>query len=230
MKRWKAKSTLPPKKALHGPREHAQQHARKGEHEREQHAHAKAVDQLREQVAPAVVGAQPVVARGRRGVGVLGKVVDGVRAVGIERVDRPVAALREAFADERVEVVGGGFEVAAEDLFRVVAQHGEVELAFIAHEQRPVVADELRSQAQQHQRAKDDQAAVAEPVAPKAPPRAVRGRPARRGVDRGEQPCVGGDGVRAAHGVRCKFSHGCLRPDGSCSCRRCRCAHGARAR
>ncbi|VDO18304.1 unnamed protein product, partial [Brugia timori] len=164
----------------------AQHHAHGRERQREQHADAETVDQLRQQVAPAVVGAQQVLARGRGRVGLLGEVIERARAVGIGRVERPVGAGRDAVADEGIEVVGRSLEVAAEGLLGVVAQHREVGLALVAHHQRLVGGQQLREQAQHHQHGEQDQAPEAQRIAaeaaPGAPARAVRlGRRMRRG-------------------------------------------------
>ena len=81
--------------ALHGAGEHADDDADHRERQPEQHADPEAVDQLRQQVAAAVVGAEEVLARRRGRVGLAGEVVQGLRAVGVGRVDRPVAGLRQ---------------------------------------------------------------------------------------------------------------------------------------
>ena len=74
MKRWNARSVLPPKKPWIAPVTTPSSAADDRQRQREQHADAKAVDQLRQQVAPPVVGAQPVVAPwARAGLGALAK-------------------------------------------------------------------------------------------------------------------------------------------------------------
>ena len=74
MKRWKARSVLPAKKPWIAPVDDAEHDADDRQRQREQHADAKAVDQLRQQVAAAVVGAEQVVARSARaGLGALAK-------------------------------------------------------------------------------------------------------------------------------------------------------------
>jgi hypothetical protein len=63
MKRWNSKIGLAAEIALQRPRQHAQQHAGDRQRQRKQHADPKAVNQLGQQVAPPVVGAQQVGAR-----------------------------------------------------------------------------------------------------------------------------------------------------------------------
>ncbi len=171
---------LAPKVTLNRPGQHAQQGARDRQRQRKQHTDAEAVNQLRQQVAPPVVGAQPVVARRGGRIGLFGKVVQRFGAVRVGRKHGPVATGRQAIADERVEVVSGGEEVATKGGFGVVTHHGVIGAALITHQQRLVVGQDLGHQTQQHQRAKQHQAPVTQPVALEALPGAAGGGYRRR--------------------------------------------------
>ena len=113
---------------------------------------------------------------GGAGIRLLGEVVDRAVVIGVGRKQREVAGLREVLADQRIEVVGGRREVAAERGLRQRLHDREVPLPFVAHDQRLVVRQHLGEQAQAEQRRRNsDQADVAEPVAAEAPPRAAPG-------------------------------------------------------
>ena len=163
------------KKTLNGTRNHAQHDAGEGQCQREQHAHAKAVDQLGQQVTPAVIRTQPIGAAGRCRVGCGGKVVQRLGAIGVRRKQRPVARLGQPLLNKRVQVVGGRGEVSAKGGLGVVTHHGPVGLALVDHHQRAVIGHQLRRQAYEHQHAKNQQAGKAQAVAPKAQPGAAAG-------------------------------------------------------
>ena len=163
------------KKALNGPGDHPQHHAREGQGQSDQHAHPKTVNQLRQHIAPTVVGAQPIGRRGWRGVGLGGEVVQRFGPVGVGREDRPIARLGQTIADEGVQKIGGGFKVAAERGLGVVLPHRRVPLALVTHHQGLVARNQLGHQAQHHQHHKHHQAVEAQAVAAKARPSAARG-------------------------------------------------------
>ena len=160
---------------LHGPGQHTQHHAGEGQRQRKQHAHPETVDELGQQIAPPVIGTQPVVQAGGRRVGILCKIVQRFGAIGVGRIPGPVALGTELLADERVQVVGGRGKVATEGGFGVVGQDGRVPLPLVAHQQRLVVGQPLGQQTQHHQTRKHHQTPVTQPVAFKAQPGAAGG-------------------------------------------------------
>ena len=86
--RWKKRSTQPPKKPWQAPATMPIRLEIDGDDQREEHRDAEAVDHPRQHVAGLVVGAEPVVAVGRRGGGG-DAVVDGVEAVRDRRPEDP---------------------------------------------------------------------------------------------------------------------------------------------
>ncbi len=163
----------PPEEPLDRARHQSQHHPGDGERQPEQHAHAKAVEQLREHVAAPVVRSQPVVG-GRRGrVGRLREIVQRVGPVPVDRVERPVAARAQALLDEGVQVVGRRVEIPAEGGLGVSLEQREIRLPLVVHDERLVVAHQLRRQADGHQHAEDHEAPEPQPVALEAHPRAT---------------------------------------------------------
>ena len=147
-----------------------QQHAGGGQRKREQHRESKAVQQAREQVAAAVVGAEPVVGRGRRRMRLAREIVDRGMVITVRRPQHPVARLSELALDEGVEVVGRSREIAAEGRLGQVLQHRRIPMPLIAQQQRPVVRDQLGAQAQHHQQREQPQAEPAQAVGTKTAP------------------------------------------------------------
>ncbi len=144
--------------ALHGADEQAQQRARDGERQREQHRQPEAVDQPRQHVTPAIVGAQPMSRRGRRGKRPLREVIDGGGAVGNGGIEREISGGRQLGANVGVEIVGRRVEVAAKRGFGIAVQQRQIKPSVIAHQQRFVVADHGREQTQAEQQQKQPQA------------------------------------------------------------------------
>ncbi len=85
------------------------------------------------------------------------EVVGRLRRMRVDRVQRPVARLRELLGDERVLPVGGRAEVAAEPCLRRVVEHREEPLAVVARDERPVVAEQLGERADHEHRGEDPQ-------------------------------------------------------------------------
>ena len=132
---------LATKIALNRPRQHAQYDACHCERQRKQDTHPKAVNQLSQQVTPAVVGAKPVISAGGRGVRRLGKVVQRFRTIGVGRIDHPISGLSELIPNERVQVIGRCLEVSAKSGFRVILEHWNIKLALIANQQGSIIRD-----------------------------------------------------------------------------------------
>jgi len=167
---------LPTKKALNGAGDHAQHHADGGQRQCKQDGNPEAVEQARQHVASAVVGAQPVACRWRRRVGRGRKVVERGVVVAVGRVQGPVAVFVELLFDEGVQPVGGGLEVTTEHSLGQGLHHREVPAPFVARQKRPVVGQQLCAEAQHKQHGKDQQADKAQPMAAKAQPGTARGR------------------------------------------------------
>ena len=153
------------KETLNGARHHTQDGAGDGERQREQHRDPKTIEQTRQQIAAPVVGAQPVVGRRRRGVGLFGKVIQGAVVVRVQGVNGPVARLLKLLANEGVEEVGGGGKVAAKRGLRWVLEHRHMQLPLVAGQQRFVVRHQLGRQTHHEQQHKQHQADKAQPVA-----------------------------------------------------------------
>ena len=124
---------------LNRPGDDAQHGASGRQRQRKQHADAKAVNQLGQQVAAAVIRAEQVGHRGARRIRFFGKVVQCFGAVGVGCKNSPVVAFGELVADEGVEVISGCFKITAKNFLRVGLQHREVETALVLHDQRTVV-------------------------------------------------------------------------------------------
>ena len=153
------------KETLNGPGDHTQNGAGDSQGQGEQHRHPKAIKQTRQQIAATVVRAQPVVGRGRCRVGLFGEVIQGPVVVRVQGVDGPVAGLLKLLANEGVEEVGGGGEVAAKRGFRRVLEHRRIPLALVPGHQRFVIRHKLSGQTDHKQQHKQDQADKAQPVA-----------------------------------------------------------------
>ena len=152
--------------ALDGARGDADHRAHQGEDQAEQHRDAESVDQPGGDVPRLVVGAEPVPDARRRRRGRRQVEGDGVVAVADGRPQDPAALLDER-RDLGVAVVGIGLQEAAELRFRIVHQHRHVERPVVAHQQRPVVGDELGEEAYEQQRAEDQERPVPAPVGAK---------------------------------------------------------------
>src|SRR5690606_27630614 len=106
------------------------------------------------------------------------------------------------------EVVGGGAKVAAEGGLGIGAQQREIQLAFVVHDDRPIVREHLGDEAQAEDPKEDPQAPVAAPVCAKAQPRtpARRQRHARR--PQRDERIAGECRVRAHRALAPNFTRG----------------------
>ena len=129
---------------------------------------------MRQQVPPTVIGAQQVVTRRRRRVGVFCKVVDGFGTIGVGRINGPVFVPVQLVPDERVQVICRRVKVAVKGFVRVVLDQREVKLALVADKQWLVVGQHFGKQAEHDQRCEDNQAKKAEPVPFETQPGAAR--------------------------------------------------------
>jgi hypothetical protein len=142
---------LATEKALQRAKQHAQQGAGHGQRQRKQHRYAKAIDQPRQHIAPTVIGAQHIVVGRRRRIGIVGKVIHRVVAVGIGRINGEIARPGKLVLDEGVQIIGCGIEIATKGGFLIIEQHREIQLVVITHHQRPVVGQQLGPQRQDKQ-------------------------------------------------------------------------------
>ena len=149
------------------------------ERESEPDTDAKAVYESCHHVPAAVIGAEQVLAAGRRRCRYLVEIVDAGRRIRIEREQRPVAVLGELLADERVVPIGRRQEVAAEPGFRRICQNGNEPFALVARDQGPVVAEQFGQCRDRQQHDEHPQRRVAQTVALETRPRALVGRPRR---------------------------------------------------
>src|SRR5712692_7869092 len=152
----------------------AEQGADHRDDESEHHRQAKAVQQPRQQVAAAVVGAEQVVAVGRRRTGVACEVVDGAVVIGVERIPGEIARLRQVLADQRIEVVGRRGKVTAESGLRERLEHREIPVPLVASDQGLVVRQHFGEQAEAEKEREYQHAHIAEAVAAEAAPGAPR--------------------------------------------------------
>src|SRR2546426_59512 len=155
------------------PRRHSDERAEQREGQAKEHRDAEAVDEPGEEIASLVVGAEPVLARGWRGRRPPEVVVHGVVAVGNGRHDQEALGLDEAPYDG-IAVVGLGGERAAEGRLGIGDGEGHVKPPVVAHEERAVVGDQLRAEAQHEQREEDPERPEAAPVRPEVPEAAAR--------------------------------------------------------
>ena len=89
----------------------------------------------------------------------------GIVGVADQRPDHVAALVRDQLLQERIAIVGGGLEVAAECRLRIGHKHREVRLPVDMNIERPVVGDELGTERDDEKHREDDQRPVAAPVA-----------------------------------------------------------------
>ena len=191
--------------ALHGAGADADDGGDQCQDDAEQHRDAEAVDDTRDDVATLIVEAEPVAVaerlialqlfggriaqrRARRPLR-RGRVaeahatdalaarvvlVDGVVGVVDRRPDGP-AVPGDLVDVDGIAVVGDG-EEAAELRFRIIDRDREQELALVAHEDRPVVGEQLGEHRQHDEGREHDEAPVAAPVGLEVAPAALGDR------------------------------------------------------
>ncbi len=123
--------------------------------EGEQDRDTKAVNDSCQYVAPLVVRAEPVLQRGRGRRGHLQLVVDARIVEGNHRPDHPAVLLSDQLLDVRALVVGLQREFAAECRFWITLEHREEPFAVITHDDRLVIGNDFRAEAEPEQGKKD---------------------------------------------------------------------------
>ena len=132
--------------ALHRAGEHADGGGDGGERQRKQKRIAKAVNQARQHIAAAVVGAEPMLRRGRCGIGRGVEIVECVGGIGVGRIQGIIAIGGDIAAHQRVEIIGRRVEIAAKHGFVIAFHNRKIIAALIMHPQRLVVAPKRRQQ------------------------------------------------------------------------------------
>ena len=162
--------------ALDGARGDPDDAAEHRQRQAEQHRNPESVNQPGDHVTRLVVGPQPIPGGGRRGGRRRQAEHRGVVAVGNERPDDPALRLDQVL-DEGIAVVGLGLEFTAEFRLGIGLDHGRVKSAVVVNENRLVVGDEFREQADEEQREEGPQRPETAPVGPEIhqPPGRDRG-------------------------------------------------------
>ena len=166
--------------ALNRAGDQADRDANGSQRQPEEHRHPKAVDEAGEHIAAAIIGAKPVDRRRRRRVGAGREIVDGVETIAVERIDRPIAWPGELLADEGIEIVGLGGEIAAETRLGIIREQRKKCFSVVVRDDRPIVGDEFGAKTQGHQHHEDPKTPPAAPIGAKAAPGAARGGDRRR--------------------------------------------------
>lgn len=150
---------------MHRAGRHADDRGGQGEQQPEQYRNSQTVDQPGQHVAALVIGTQPVFG-GRRGWGRHRQVVvDGAVAKADRWPEHPTIFV-DQLGQIRIAVVGGAGKHAAEVGFSVVLEHGDIERTVMVNQQRAVVGDEFRAQAQAEQQQEQPQRPPATAVGP----------------------------------------------------------------
>src|SRR5690606_37880897 len=103
-------------------------------------------------------------------IGTRREIVDRVEAIAVGRPDRPVALFLELLLDERVVPVGRRAKVAPKSGLRVLLPERPVQLPFVTSDDRPVVREQLREEAQPEHGKEDPQADPAAAIRLEAQP------------------------------------------------------------